>query len=236
MEVYTDFVSSHFNLVAILSALNYRRRTGKGQYLDLSQYENALHFMAPSILENVVNKRVVSRVGNQLPCSAPHGAYRCRGEDRWCAISVFTDEEWKSFCRVIGNPAWTNDPKFATLLTRKDNEEQLNKLVEEWTINYSPEEVTTMMQNEGVPAGTLQTTEDVLDHDPHLKDRHFYWELDHPVMGRHRVWRSSFTLSKSPCELRRAPLLGEHNEHILKTILNMSDDEIADLIINGVIE
>jgi benzylsuccinate CoA-transferase BbsF subunit len=236
MEVYTDFISSHFNLVAILSALNYRRRTGKGQYLDLSQYENAVHFMAPAILEKVVNKREVNRMGNQLPCAAPHGAYRCCGEDRWCAIAVFTDAEWQSFCQVIGNPAWSRDPKFATLLGRKDNEEQLDKLVEEWTINYSPEEVTTMMQKAGVPAGTIQTTEDMLDHDPHLKDRHFYWELEHPVMGRHRVWRSPFTLSKSPCELRRAPLLGEHNEYALKQILGMSDEEIADLIIKGVIE
>ena len=202
----------------------------------MSQYENGVHFMAPLILDYVVNQRVANRMGNRYPYAAPHGAYRCRGEDRWCAIAVFTDEEWQSFCKVIGNPAWTNDPKFSTLLARKENEEELDRLVEEWTINHSAEEVMSMMQAAGVAAGTVQTAEDLLEHDPQLKHRHFFWELEHPEIGKYRARRPPFMLSKSPCELRRAPLLGEHNEYVLKEILGMSDEEIAELVIEGVIE
>jgi len=152
LGTYTDFVAPHYNVVAILAALDYRRRTGKGQYLDMSQFENGVHFIAPLVLDYVVNGHIAERVGNRCSFAAPHGAYRCRGEDRWCAIAVYTDEEWNSFCRVIGNPAWTKDPKFSTLLGRKENEEELNELVEEWTINHFPEKVMNLMQAAGVGA------------------------------------------------------------------------------------
>lgn len=233
---YTDFIAPHFNVLTILAALDYRRRTGKGQYFDMSQYENGIHFMAPLVLDYVVNRRVASRMGNHLTYAAPHGAYRCRGEDRWCAIAIFNDEEWESFCKVIGNPVWTKDPKFSTLLGRKENEEKLNSLVEEWTIHYTAEEVMTQMQVAGVAAGVVQTAEDLLEHDPQLRHRHFYWTLEHPEVGNYRSPRPPYVLSKSPCEVRRAPLLGEHNEYVLKEVLGMSDEEIAELVMEGAIE
>jgi len=233
---YTDFIAPHFNVLAVLAALDYRRRTGKGLYIDMSQYENGVHFLAPLVLDYVVNQRVADREGNRYPYAAPHNAYRCRGDDRWCAIAVFTDEEWKSFAKVIGNPAWTNSPKFATLQARKENEDELDRLVEEWTINYSAEEVMAMMQTAGVGAGVLETGEDLLEYEPQLNHRHFFWELDHPEIGKHYAPGPSFLLSKAPYELRCAPLLGEHNEYALKEILGMSDDEIAELVIEGVVE
>jgi len=233
---YTDFINPHFNVLVILAALDYRRRTGKGQYIDMSQYENGAHFLAPLILDYVVNQRVANRVGNRCPYAVPHNAYRCRGDDRWCAIAVFTDEEWESFSKVIGNPAWTSEPKFSTLLARKENEEELDKLVEEWTINYSAEEVMHMMQVAGVAAGVLETGKDLLEHDPQLAHRHFFWELDHPEIGKHYAPGPSFVLSKAPYELQRAPLLSEHNEYALKEILGMSDEEIAELVVEEVLE
>jgi len=236
LEVYTDFIAPHFNVLAILAALDYRRRTGRGQYLDLAQYENAVHFMAPLLLDRVVNERVAGRMGNYYPSASPHGAYRCRGEDRWCVIAVFTDTEWQSFCKVIGNPAWTRESEFATFLARKEKEKELDELVEQWTIKYSPEEVMSMMQEVGVPAGVVETVEDLLERDPQLKHRHFHRELEHPEVGKYRAPEPSFVLSKSPPEVRRAPLLGEHNEYALKQILSMSDEEIAELVIEGVIE
>ncbi len=236
LHSYTDFVVPHFNVLAILAALDYRRRTGKGQYIDTSQYETALHFMAPLVLDYAVNHRVASRMGNRLAYAAPHGAYRCRGEDRWCAIAVFTDEEWETFCGVIGNPAWTKEPKFSTLLGRKQNEDELDRLIEGWTTNKAAEDVMTMMQAVGVAAGVLQTVEDLLEHDPQLRYRHFYWELEHPEVGKYQAYRPLFVLSKATCELRRAPLLGEHTEYALKKVLSMSDEEIAELVIEGAIE
>ena len=173
MAAYTDFIAPRYNIIAIMAALEYRRRTGSGQYLDMSQYEAGVQFMAPLVLDYVVNNRVLSRMGNKNDCAAPHNAYRCQGEDRWCAIAVFTDEEWESFCNVIGNPALKDDPRFITLKARKENEDDLDRLVEEWTINCSAEEVMNLMQQAGVPAGVVQNHQDLLD-DPQMKYRgHF---------------------------------------------------------------
>jgi crotonobetainyl-CoA:carnitine CoA-transferase CaiB-like acyl-CoA transferase len=236
LGVYTDFIGPRFGIIAILAALDYRRRTGKGQYLDLSQYENGIHIMAPLVLDYGVNKRIAERMGNRYPYAVPHGAYRCRGEDRWCAIAVFADDEWASFCKVIGNPAWTGDPRFTTFTARKEHEDELDKLVESWTVNYSAEDVMRLMQEAGVPGGILETGEDLVEHDPQLMERHYFWKLEHPEVGEYYASRLPFVLSRSPYQLRRAPLLGEHNEYVLKEMLGMSDDEIAELVIEGVIE
>ncbi len=233
---YTDFVAPHFNTLAILAALDYRRRTGKGQYLDFSQYENGVHFMAPLILDYNVNGHVADRMGNRLAYAAPHGAYRCNGDDRWCAIAVFSDEEWEAFCNVIGNLDWTKETRFSTLTARKENEDELDMLVERWTINHSAEEIMNRMQSQGVPAGVLQNAEDLQEYDPQLKHRNFYRRLNHPKQGNYIAPRPIFMASKCCCEIQRAPLLGEHNEYVLREILGMSEDEIAELAIEGVIE
>ena len=115
-----------------------------------------------------MNRRIAGRMGNRYPHAAPHGAYRCRGEDRWCAIAVFTDEEWQCFVRVIGSSAWTRDAGFSTLPARKENEEELDKRVEAWTINHKAEEVMRRMQAAGVSAGLLTNAEELLLHDPQL--------------------------------------------------------------------
>jgi len=233
---YTDFIAPHFNLVLIFSALLYRRRTGKGMYLDVSQYENGVHFLSPLILDYVVNQRVAQRMGNRAIDSAPHGVFRCRGYDRWCAIAVFTDEEWQGFCRVIGSPEWTRNVKFTSLTARKENEDELERLIEGWTINYTAEEVMTMLQKSGVTAGVAQTGEELMEYDPQLRERRFYYELDHPEVGIYRSPRPPYLMSRFDYEMRRAPLLGEDNEYVLKDILNMTDDEIAELVIEGVLE
>lgn len=236
IEVYTDFITSRFVVPSLIAALLYRRRTGKGQYLDASQYEMALQFMAPLILDKNVNNRVAGRMGNRHPDAAPHAAYRCRGEDRWCAISVFTEEEWAGFCKAIGNPAWTKDGKFRTLAGRKDNEEELDMLVEAWTIAHTAEEAMELMQAAGVAAGVLKTVEDLIEHDPQLAHRHHYWRPEHPEIGEYVAPGPPFKLSKSPAALRSAPLLGEHNEYAMKDILGLSDEEIVELTIDEVLE
>jgi crotonobetainyl-CoA:carnitine CoA-transferase CaiB-like acyl-CoA transferase len=233
---YTDFIAPHFCIPTLLAALLYRKQTGTGQYIDVSQYETAIHFLAPLVLDNVVNHRVAGREGNRHPYAAPHGAYPCRGEDRWCAIAVFTEDAWESFRRVIGSPQWTEDPKFSTHGARKDNEVELDALVAEWTLGHTAEEVMDMMQAAGVAAGVLQTGEEIVEKDPHLRHRRFYQQLDHPDTGEYHAPRPSFLLSKVPCNLKRAPLLGEHTEHVLKNILRMPDGEIEKLVIDGVIE
>jgi len=233
---YTDFIAPHFNLAAVLAALDYRQRTGRGQYIDVSQYENGVHFLAPLILDYQLNGRVADRMGNRSDCASPHNAFRCQGEDRWCAIAVFTAQEWIRFCKVIGNPAWTKNSKFTTLEGRKKNENELNSRIEEWTIKHTAEEVMRVMQAAGIAAGVLQTGQDLLEHDPQLKHRIFFHALDHPEIGKHHVSGPPFKLSETPFELKRAPLVGEHNEYVLKEILGMSNEEMSEMIAEEVVE
>ncbi len=236
LDSYTDFISPHFNATIILAALDYRDRTGQGQFLDLSQYEDCVHFMAPLVLDYTVNGRLNTRMGNRLDRAAPHNAYRCRGDDRWCAIGVFTEEEWRGLCGVIGRPELAGDRRLATPAARKENETELDNIVEEWTMARSAEEVMDLMQAAGVPAGVVRNSEELLEHDPQLAHRRFFRTVDHAEVGVYRSPRSSFTLSRYDPELRPAPLLGEHNEYVLREIAGFSDDEIAELIADEVVE
>ncbi|MBN2062277.1 MAG: CoA transferase [Deltaproteobacteria bacterium] len=232
---FTDIVASIYSAVALQAALDYRSRTGRGQYLDISQYECNIHFIAPQILDYIVNKREFQRQGNSCSYAAPHGVYRCLGEDRWCAIGVFTDEEWSSFCKVLGNPGWSMDKKFSTILSRLKNSEELDNLIEEWTSNHAPEDIMRRMQNAGVAAGIVQNGKDLWD-DPQLKHRNSVCELEHPETGTTLCQRVGICLPEVQYELRRAPLLGEHTEDICKRVLEMTDEEFVTLFNDGVFE
>jgi benzylsuccinate CoA-transferase BbsF subunit len=232
---YTDFIAPRFNALTLLAALDFRRRTGKGQYLDIAQYQGGVQFVAPSILDYVVNNRVATRQGNDDPYAAPHGSYPCRGEDRWCVIAVSTEEEWQGFCKVIGNPEWTRDSKFTSLENRKKNRQELDALVASWTINEIDEEVMTRLQNAGVPAGRINDARDHLDNNPQMAFREFYQKREHPELGTYRPPRQPCILSKSPCQIKRAPLMGEHTEYALKEIIGLTDEEIEALAIEDVL-
>jgi benzylsuccinate CoA-transferase BbsF subunit len=233
---YTDFIAPRYNILALLAALEYRRRTGKGQYIDMAQYEDGVQFMAPLILDYTVNKRELTREGNKLSYAAPHNAYSCAGDDRWCAISVFTDEEWRSFCQVIGRPKLADNPKFNTLLARKENEEELDRITNEWTKTRTAESVMESMQAAGVPAGVVETAQDQLDKDPQLKARHYFHELVHQDGGKYRSQVGAhFLLSKENYEIRRDPFVGEHNDYVYKELLGLTDTDIADLTKQGII-
>ena len=185
------------------------------------------------MLDYFVNHRVANRAGNRSPCGAPHNAYRCHGEDRWCTIAVFRDEEWEGFRRAIGNPTWSREPRFATLLVRKENEDELDKLVEQWTISYSAEEVVQLMQKEGVPAGIVQTIQD-LPGDPQLKHDDYFWVANHREMGQFSYFGQASKLSKTPAQLRMpSPCLGEHTEFVCKEILGMTESVFDQLLIEG---
>ena len=233
----TDFLTFPHMITALIAALLYRRKTGKGQYIELSQLECSAQFLAPPIMDYMINGRVLGRLGNSSTYAAPHGVYRCKGEgERWCAIAVSSDEEWRNFCHVIGNPEWTTDPEFATFMGRKKKENELNEFVEEWTVNYTPQEVMRKMQKAGVPAGVVASGEDLVA-DPQLNHRRTHVVLEHPEIGRHIYQAPPYRFSKTPHKLTMpAPCLGQHNEYVLKEILGMSDEEIADLVVAGALE
>jgi benzylsuccinate CoA-transferase BbsF subunit len=233
---YSDFIAPWFLIATVVAALLYRNRTGKGLYIDMSQIEAAITFLSPAILDFTVNGRVAERMGNRSPHAAPHGAFPCLGEEKWVAISVATDEQWEAFCRVTGNLDWSMDSKFQTFLRRKQHEEELNRFVGEWTKSYPPEQVMKMMQDAGVPAGVVENCHQDLFIDPQLKHRKHFRFLEHKVIGRHAYNAPAYILSKTPNHIHKAgPTLGEDNEFVFKEILGYSDDDVADLLIEGVI-
>lgn len=234
---YTDLVVPHFNCATVVAALDYRRRTGKGQLIDLSHIETSMYFLAPYIMDYAVNNRVMQRQGNSSPTAAPHGVYRCKGNDRWCAIVVSTNNEWKKFCEVIGNPAWTKDVKFATFINRKNNEGELNRLVDEWTSNHAAEEVMRLMVDAGISAGVVQNGEDITK-DPQLEHYGFWTNLYYPGMKREYPTPIPFgKLSETPAKARMpSPMLGEHNEYVCTKILGMPDEEFVQLMSEGVFD
>ena len=232
---YTDHIAMPFGIIALAGALDYLRKTGKGQLLDLSQFEASIHFLTPFILDYEINHRDGERMGNACPYGAPHGAYRCHGEDRWCVIAVFTDEEWRAFGKVIGNPTWIKNPKFATLRNRKQNEEELNAFIEQWTKNHTAEEVMNLMQKAGVAAGIVANTADQCQ-EP-LNRWGSYLVLKHKEIGPYQHLIPEFNLSETPANARMpSPCLGEHTEYVCKEFLKMSEAEFDELLVSGVFE
>lgn len=232
---YIDFIAVGFGLVAVMAALDYRRRTGEGQYIDLSQYECGLQFLAPALLDYQVNNHIMSHDGNRQPNAAPHGAFRCRSEDEWCVIAANSQEEWCALTDAMGHREWATDPRFATLAARKENEDLLDELIEGWTRQYTSREVMSKLQQRQVPAAALNTLGDLFT-DPQLVHRRIWRQLPHPELGYYDYQAPPFELSETPSEQFRSPLLGEHNREICSEILGMSDAEIDELTAQGVLE
>jgi len=194
-------------------------------------------------MDYLVNGRITVRNGNRDEAYAPHGVYPCKEEVReltgagesWCAIAVTTDEEWKALCDAMGSPAWTQDARFATFTSRKENEDELDRLLGEWSAQYEAHEVMRLLQKAGVPAGAVQSQADLWE-DPQLKHReHFQW-LNHTECGPMPYDGLQFLLSKTPGKLRPQALIGEHNELILKEFISLSDDEIGNLVASEALE
>lgn len=232
---YSDFIAPWYLVVAVVGALLRRRKTGEGMYIEQSQFEAGLTFMAPHILDYAVNGRVLKRSGNRDRYMCPHGVYPCSGSDRWIAITVSDDQQWQDLCNAMVNPAWACETKFGTLTNRKQNEDDLDRLIGEWTSGFSAEQLMTTLQEAGVPAGVVETAEDLFA-DPQLRYRQQFRTLDHSVIGRYSCQAPAYILSETPCEISRpAPCLGEHNEYVYRDVLGFSDDEIANMLINGAI-
>jgi len=244
---YPDYVINPGHaLVALLAALRYRRRTGKGQRIECAQLESSICPLAPAIFDYTANGRVQQRSGNGIPNAAPHNAFKCRplnpgssapADEQWIAIACFSDEEWRALVEAMGNPDWARDGRFDTLAGRKEHEAELEAGISAWTADKQPHELMHGLQRRGVPAGVVQSAREMLDRDEHLKERGYYVYLDHPETGRAAYDGPPFGLSKTPGKLRApAPLLGEHTEYVCKKILGLSDEEIAELMVAGALQ
>ncbi len=219
----------------MLAALRYRNRTGKGQFIDLAQYESTISLLGTSFLQYTVNGVLPARPGNRSDYAAPHGAYQCAGDNRWCAIAVFTDDDWHGLRRAMGGPAGMAESRFQTLAGRKKHEDELDLLVEEWTRELSAHDVMTRLQDHGVPAGVVQNTRDLLENDVGYRERHVRL-LDHPEVGTMTIHGEPISLSGMEPRFQRAPLLGEHTEYVLKDLLGVEEPEINRLYVDGVLQ
>jgi len=216
---YVDHIGVGYGVIAAVAALEHRRRTGEGQFIDLAQYEAGVQFMIPALLDYSINHRVVERDGNRHSFAAPHNTYPCKGDDRWCVISIFNDQEWKDLCQCMGRDELILDPRFKTIPARKKHEDEVEREVAKWTSQLTAEEVFKKLQENGVKAGIVQTIADLFA-DPQLKHRGFWAPVDHPEIGRCHAEGPPFALSKTPFKIDRpAPMIGEHNELVFNKFL-----------------
>lgn len=233
---YTDAVSPRFTAASLLAALDHRRRTGQGQYIDQSQAEASLHFLAPALLDYTANGRVQDRMGNRDLHMAPHGVYPVLGEDRWVAIAVAGDAEWRAFCEVLQQPELAQNNRFATVQDRLAYQDDLDAIVSAWTRERDGQTVETALQARGVSACAVPNMCDMYE-DPQLAHRGHFVELDHPIHGTTTVEGSRSHLSRTPARVNRAaPTLGQDTRYVLETILGYSAERIDELESQGILQ
>jgi benzylsuccinate CoA-transferase BbsF subunit len=212
---YADHVGALFGCLALLGALEYRRQTGEGRHIDISQVEAMISLLGDAFFP--------------MKETAFQGVYRCKGKDRWCAVTIATDEEWRRFKEALAKPPWAEDKRFATPASRLKNKPALDGLIEVWTKEHTAEEVMALLQKKGLAAGVVQSAAD-LARDPQLKGRGFFIELDHPETGKTVSDASPVRLSSTPAGYTRpAPLPGQDNDYVYRELLGLSEAEMAGL-------
>lgn len=219
---------------AVMAALYHRRKTGRGQFIDLSQAENVMHTLSQAVMDYSMNGRIQGSYGNRHPYRAPQGVYRCAGDDAWLALSVGSDEEFRALCGVVGQPQLAGDPRFADLASRQTNHDDLDSIIEAWTQDKDHYDAFHALQAAGVPASPVLTAAEVFA-DPHLKARDDWQQVSHPEAGTYWHLRSPIHhLSKTPLYIRKhAALLGEDNEYVYKQVCGYTDEEYQWFVANG---
>jgi crotonobetainyl-CoA:carnitine CoA-transferase CaiB-like acyl-CoA transferase len=234
---HADHVSGLYGALAVLAALDYRDRTGRGQYIDLSEYEAVATLIGPALIDAFTNDTEVLPKGNRSDylMAAPYGCYPCLGTDRWCVIAVFNEVEWKALCQVLGQPVWTKEEKFCSISKREEHAEELDILLSEWTSERSAEEIVVLLQKAGVSAGVVQNAED-LANDPQLLEREFFVHLKHPTLGDTISDGSPIRFGHNDAkDWKASPLMGEHNEYVFMNLLGLSESEFLTYVDMGVI-
>jgi crotonobetainyl-CoA:carnitine CoA-transferase CaiB-like acyl-CoA transferase len=234
---HADPIIGLYTTLAILSALEYRDRTGEGQYIDISGFEAVCTLLGPALMDAKINQRKVLPLGNAasgVP-AAPHGCYRCSGKDRWCVIAVFSEGQWRALRAAMGDPPWMKEERFSSLLKRREHEKELGKRLEEWTVQHRAEEVVQLLQEVGVAAGVVQDAE-ALANDAHLIANQFFVSAEHPVLGR-IIWdRSPIRLAEATqAQWKAAPLLGADNKYVFSELLGFTETELSAYVEKGII-
>ena len=214
----TDSLAPRFAALAMAAGALYRRRTGRGAYFDLSQVEVAQYTLAPWLLDYANNRHIAARIGNRSPRAAPHGAFPCRGEDRWIAIAVWSDAEWQRLREITGLSVGEG----ATAAERLARADEIEAALAAWTRSRSREEIAERLQAAGIEAVPVADFCDLLV-DPQLAARGHFVALEHPVLGESYYERNGFRLSDAPGGYDRpTPTIGQHNVEVLESLLGLS--------------
>ena len=217
-----------------MAALFRRRRTGKGQFIEVAMRDGLTQLIGEHVLDYTLNQRVQSRSGNLQASMAPHGVFPCRGQDRWLAVAIRDDADWTAFCRAIGRSDLVADPDFATILARKRNEARLNEVVAAWTRTMDVGQAFEMLQAAGVPAAPAMTTEDIAN-DPQFLHRQAFQDVPLADGTKARLQRAAWRASATQLNIRRGPSYSEHTVSVLRDLLGMNAAEIERLALAGAI-
>ena len=232
---YGDPTGGLHGAVAVLAALLNRERTGRGQFIDMSQQETTIATLPEGVIDYTMNGTQPARQGNRDPHMAPHGIFRGAGEQRWIAITARDDADWQRLAHAMGQPELATNADYATLAGRKANEDRLEEIITAWTLSRSPEDATRTLQAAGVPAFTAYSSKD-LSEDAHLNAAGFFVNLDHPEVGVRQHVGIPWRMSSTPCVVHQpAPCLGEHTDYVLCDLLGSTSDEVAQLRSDGVV-
>ncbi|NQU14156.1 MAG: CoA transferase [Desulfobacteraceae bacterium] len=224
-----DLRSATTAAASILAALVQKQRTGKGQYVDMASQESIAVLIGDVILDYVMNQRIQTRRGNKGYRIAPHNCYRCAGEDKWISIAVATNREWEGLCSAMGRLDLLEDQRFAIPEDRYKNQDELDRMISDWTMDKEGYELMECLQKAGVAAAPTLSSEGLFN-DPHIRDRGVFRQVEHPVIGKDWVIAPPWRLSETPAQINRhAPLLGEHNEYVFGELLGLSAGEIERL-------
>ena len=234
---YPDALSALHGLFAILCALDHRDRTGEGQRISVAQLETTVAMIGPQMMEQLSDGRAPARLGNASLSMAPHGCYPCRGDDRWCVISVRDDAEWRRLAAIDALFALVDDPTLATLAGRLAAHERIDAALAAWTRERDPHEVAERLQALGIAAGAVQDTEDQYQHDPHLAARGYFERIPHLRKGEVVATGIPLGLTGTPGRTPRAgAAMGEDNAHVFRDLVGLSAKEYADYVAAGAIE
>jgi benzylsuccinate CoA-transferase BbsF subunit len=226
---YPDPNAGVFGAFAIMAALTQRALTGEGQYIDQSQFETALVLMPEGLLQYEMNHREPERMGNHDFVMAPHECYRAAGDDKWVSIAVGDEEEWRALCNTMGKPELADDPRFKAAASRKQNEAALDEIVTSWTSQHDRWDITHKLQSAGVAAFPSMSNKDLTE-DPHLRERGYLVELEHPEIGKRIHAGIPWRMSGTPCAVRSAaPMRGVDTEEVLKSLLGYTRDKVEQL-------
>jgi crotonobetainyl-CoA:carnitine CoA-transferase CaiB-like acyl-CoA transferase len=225
--VYPDHLGFVMGPTLMVAALLVSRRTGQGVTIDLAQIEATAYTLGTTYLETSVNGDDPQPKGNRYELAAPHGCFRCAGEDRWCVISVRDDGEWRALCRIIGRNELAANPRFSDVQSRLAHRAEIEGIVQDWTLPRPAEEVMSQLQSAGVPAGVVQTGADLLK-DPQLRHRNYFASFDDSLIGPFEIPRAGITFRGAVEEALRLPnRFGADNDSILTEILGYDHATIA---------